>query len=183
MTLLLNRTSVAESPELLGSFLRLVQEDIKFLRGSYPNFDDWFTTKVLPGIINGERTLVLEERAGVPAGLLILKHTAAERKLCTLRVRPEYEYRGLGVRLFSTAFEILETDHPLLSVSEVAFPKFAKVFDHFGFACEAAYQGLYLPRVQEFSFNGILKWQEESSKAHREEALWTPPQPSRLLFA
>lgn len=111
---------------------------------------------MLPGLASGERTIVVEERLGRAAGLVVLKHTHAERKLCTLRVRPEFEFRGLGVRLFDTAFEVLETRHPLLSVSEVALPKFSKLFQHFGFACEAAYRGLYVPRVHELAYNGLL---------------------------
>lgn len=156
MKLKLDQASLMAKPELLEIFLRLIQEDIRFLRGSYPCFDEWLSTKVLPGLASGERTIVVEERLGRAAGLVVLKHTHAERKLCTLRVRPEFEFRGLGVRLFDTAFEVLETRHPLLSVSEVALPKFSKLFQHFGFACEAAYRGLYVPRVHELAYNGLL---------------------------
>ena len=156
MKLKLDQASLMANPELLEVFLRLIQEDIRFLRGSYPCFDEWLSTKVLPGLASGERTIVVEERLGRAAGLVILKHTYAERKLCTLRVRPDFEFRGLGVRLFDTAFEVLQTRHPLLSVSEVALPKFSKLFQHFGFACEAAYRGLYVPRVHELAYNGLL---------------------------
>lgn len=157
MTLRLDRASLTASPELRDVFLRLMREDVNFLRGAYPNFDEWLSIKVLPGIAAGERTVIVEQRNGYPVGLLILKHTEGERKLCTLRVRPEFEYRGMGVRLFNTAFEVLGTAQPLLSVSEVALPKFSRIFEYFGFACEEAYQGLYLPQIQEFSYNGVLR--------------------------
>lgn len=153
------------TPELLNTFLTLVREDVRFLRGTYPNFDNWLSTKVLPGVTKGERTIIVEERQGHPVGLLILKHTDKERKLCTLRVRPEFEYQGIGVRLFSKAFEILETTHPLLSVSETALPKFERIFDYFAFACEASYQDLYLPRVQELSYNGLLETNKPGYKS------------------
>lgn len=156
MKLTLDQASLMANPELLEVFLRLIQEDIRFLRGSYPYFDEWLSTKVLPGLASGERTIVVEERLGRAAGLVILKHTHAERKLCTLRVRPEFEFRGLGVRLFDMAFEVLQTRYPLLSVSEVALPKFSKLFQHFGFVYEAAYRGLYVPRVHELAYNGLL---------------------------
>lgn len=152
----LDRASLSASPELIEDFVRLVREDVLFLRGAYPNFDEWLDKKVLPGIAVGERTVIVEEREGRSVGFLILKHTNKEQKLCTLRVRPEFECRGLGVRLFNTAFEVLGTSRPLLSVSEVSLPKFARLFEYFGFACEASYQGLYLPRVQELSYNGLL---------------------------
>lgn len=156
MSLLLNQDSVTREPSLVAQGLRCMAADAGFLRSSYPHFDDWFMSKVLPGIFTGERTLIIEERGSAVVGLLILKHTATEKKLCTLRVRPEFESRGLGVRLFETAFERLGTERPLLSVSESTLPKFSRIFEHFGFAQAGAYQGLYLPRIHEFSYNGLL---------------------------
>ncbi|MYM70239.1 GNAT family N-acetyltransferase [Pseudoduganella sp. FT55W] len=164
MKIILNQKSVLASPKLMESFFQLAQDDIEFLRGSYPNFDKWLSTKVFPGIMSGERTLVLEQRGSHSVGLLIVKHTANEKKLCTLRVRPEFEYSGMGVRLFNSAFEILETSHPLLSVSETALPKFSRIFEYFGFSCEKAYRNLYLPGVQELSYNGILNSEEIQGK-------------------
>lgn len=156
MSLLLNQDAVANEPLLVRRGLQCIAADAGFLRSSYPNFDDWFMTRVLPGIYTGERTLIIEERGSTVVGLLILKHTANEKKLCTLRVRPEFENRGLGVRLFETAFERLGTERPLLSISESTLPKFFRVFKHFGFAQVGAYRGLYLPHVHEFSYNGLL---------------------------
>lgn len=156
MKLILDKDSVRVAPESLGVLVGLATSDFAFLRENYPSFDSWLQQKVLPGITLGERTVLLEMREGRLIGLAILKHSRTESKLCTLRVRPEFECRGLGVRLFESAFEILETTRPLLSVSDLSLPKFSRLFDHFGFACEAAYQGLYTPRITEFAFNGLL---------------------------
>jgi GNAT superfamily N-acetyltransferase len=157
MSYLLTKASLQQSPWLLEKVLRLASEDVDFLRFSYPQFDNWFATKVIPGIRDGERTLLLERRGTVTVGLLIVKHTAFEKKLCTLRVRPDFESKGLGVRLFQTAFHLLETEQPLLSVSALAAPKFERLFRYFGFAQEAVYQGRYLPNVDEYSYNGLLE--------------------------
>lgn len=188
MTLIINRASLLASPDLLDVFFQLAREDVQFLRGTYPDFDEWLRKKVLPGISQGERTILVEERDARPVGLLIVKHTPDERKLCTLRVRPEYEYRGMGVRLFSTAFELLGTTRPLLSISEVALPKFGRIFDYFGFGCEATYNGLYLPHIQELSYNGVLTPKKRSCADGR-KAIWTQydkvvtSAPSRLVLA
>lgn len=157
MSYLLTKASLEQSPWLLDEVLSLASEDVEFLRFSYPQFDNWFATKVIPGILEGERTLLLERRGSVTAGLLILKHTAIEKKLCTLRIRPDFESMGLGVRLFQTAFHLLQTEQPLLSVSALAAPKFERLFKYFGFAQEAVYQGRYLPNVDEYSYNGLLE--------------------------
>lgn len=156
MRLLLSRSTVQAQPELVIDFLRAVVDDVEFLRASYPRFDEWLLGKVIPGIYQGERTVLIEQRDALVGGLLIVKHSAQERKLCTLRVRPNFESKGLGVRLFETAFELLGTERPLLSVSEISRPKFSRLFAHFGFTQEATYEGRYLPKVDEFSYNGLL---------------------------
>ena len=138
-------------------FVRAISDDVAFLRDSYPGFDEWLLSKVIPGIYAGERTAVVEMRGSAVAGLLIVKHSDGEKKLCTLRVRPNFECRGLGVRLFETAFDLLGTDRPLLSVSEPSMPKFLRLFMHFGFSKEAVYGGRYLPHVNELSYNGHLE--------------------------
>jgi len=156
MTVLLNQDSVTRDPYLVEQSVRLLGADAEFLRSSYPNFDHWFASKVLPGIYTGERTLLLERRESSVVGLMILKHTSSEKKLCTLRVRPHYESKGLGVRLFETAFKILETERPLLSVSQPAESKFHRLFAYFGFSKQAVYRGHYLPMVDELVYNGVL---------------------------
>lgn len=156
MTVLLNKDSVSRDPYLVEQSVRLLGADAEFLRSSYPHFDNWFASKVLPGIYTGERTLLLEQRESSVVGLLILKHTSTEKKLCTLRVRPHYESKGLGVRLFETAFKILETEQPLLSVSQPAESKFHRLFAYFGFSKQAVYRGHYLPMVDELVYNGVL---------------------------
>lgn len=156
MTLLLTQDNLERDPHLLGEALRVITQDAEFLRASYPQFDRWLACKVLPGLFAGERTVLIEERESNAVGLMILKHTDNEKKLCTLRVRPHFECRGLGIRLFQIAFEILGTERPLLSVSEASMPKFERLFQHFGFAQEAIYEERYLPKIDEFSFNGLL---------------------------
>jgi hypothetical protein len=156
MRILLNIQTVNDNPSLITTFSDLVFQDTKFLQASYPLFDDWLWRKVVPGISKGERSVVIETRESRAVGLLIVKHSKIEKKLCTVRVRPHFENKGLGLKLFATAFELLETERPLLSVSESALPRFSRIFDHFGFAQEGIYEGVYRPKVFEYSFNGLL---------------------------
>ncbi len=165
MSLLLTKTSLAASPMLLDEALKIISDDAVFLRASYPRFDEWFASKVIPGIYAGERTLLVEVRDSAAVGLLILKHTDDEKKLCTLRIRPHYESKGLGVRMFQTAFELLETERPLLSISKPSISKFERLFNYFGFEQEAMYQGRYMPNVYELAYNGLLEPVRE--KSHR----------------
>lgn len=162
MKIRIDSHSHIRDPYLLMQALKLLTDDIAYLRGSYPNFDEWFFHKVVPGVISGERSIFIEQRNSSIAGILILKHTLEEKKLCTLRVRPGYESLGLGVRLFETAFEVLGTEKPLLSVSEETHPKFARLFDHFNFTQHETYLGKYLPLRKEFAFNGVLETRQTS---------------------
>lgn len=155
--LILSKDTIRNNPELLSQFLRAIAEDKAFLKSSYPRFDSWVENKVIPGIGAGFRTVVLEKRLDNTSGLLILKHTDSEKKICTLRIRPDFEKRGLGVRLFELAFDILQTNKPLLSVSENTKPKFGRLFKYFGFSEEASYLGLYVPFREEHAFNGVLE--------------------------
>lgn len=156
MSLVLTKASLKQAPWLLREATDVIYQDAEFLRSSYPLFDQWFATKVLPGICTGERTVLIEKRGSLAVAFLILKHTNAEKKLCTLRVRPNFESKGLGVRLFETAFQLLGTERPLLSVSEPAAPKFERIFQYFGFAQEAVYRERYIPMVDELAYNGLL---------------------------
>jgi ribosomal protein S18 acetylase RimI-like enzyme len=157
MQILLDASICIANPALMRRGLALLSEDVRFLRGAYPAFDSWLSEKVIPGLLSGERTLLIETREERVAAVMILKHCADEKKLCTLRVHPEFESRGLGVRLFETAFDLLNTERPLLSVSEPSMPKFSRLFAHFGFSKEAVYADRYLPHVDEFSYNGYLE--------------------------
>lgn len=157
MKVFISHATVASDPERMNQFVQAMLDDMVHLRESYPGFDEWLLGRVIPGIYAGERTAVVDLRGPAVAGLLIVKHSATEKKLCTLRVRPDFECKGLGVRLFETAFDLLGTDRPLLSVSEPSINKFSRLFAHFAFSKEAVYGGRYLPHVNEFSYNGLLE--------------------------
>ena len=156
MNIILSRETLAQDPGSALRWLPKLLDDATFLRANYPKFDSWLLGKVLPGLQTGERSILFEVRESTVAGVCIVKHSAEEKKLCTLRIRPEFESRGLGVRLFERAFEMLGTEQPLLSVSEATLRKFARLFEHFNFTRKAIYDGLYLPTISEFSYNGVL---------------------------
>ena len=74
-------------------------DSIKFLlplSESYPEIEHWFKAKVIPGLYNETRKLFIKRRNGRIAALAIAKKTQSERKICTVRVAPEYIGKGLG---------------------------------------------------------------------------------------
>jgi GNAT superfamily N-acetyltransferase len=123
------------------------------LSKDYPGIEEWFHQKVIPGVRAGTRTILRVERDGNLVGVGIGKNEHGERKICTVRVAPEYFGRGIGVRLFDRLMEWLNDDKPHLTVGEAKLPLFDKIFDRYGFDLTSKRQGLYLPHVSELGFN------------------------------
>lgn len=119
----------------------------------YPSFHEWYFNKVVPDIQNGNRKIVSEIRDGKIAGIAILKDTGEEKKICTLRISPDFQNRGIGVRLFKKSFEILQTNKPFLTVSEEKLPEFQKIFDYFNFELSSIADGMYRHGKKEYIFN------------------------------
>lgn len=89
-------------------------------------------------------------------GVSILKKTEFEKKICTLRVANEYQKRGLGTMLVKESCRLLETDTPIISVSQTRINEFIRLFKRFGFVLEKVYCGKYRPMINEYCYNGIL---------------------------
>lgn len=141
-------------PRKIDSFLINTLGDLRLF---YPEFNSWISNVVIPGIIAGERSIILEYRQDDLAGLAILKDSLAEKKLCCLQVMPKFQGSGIGLSLFEKSFELLNTKNPLLSISEEQKNNFLKIFKYYGFELGEAYHQYYRPLKTEISFNGLLK--------------------------
>jgi hypothetical protein len=134
----------------------IARDRLRHLSQFYPDFTRWFSQKVEIGLASGERTLLMRYVGSDLAGIAVVKHNMFESKLCCLRISPEFDGSGLGLKLFEDSFEVLQTDHPLLSVCEEQLPKFQRVFKHFAFKYGHHYKNFYRSGVSEHSFNGLL---------------------------
>ncbi|WP_416233218.1 GNAT family N-acetyltransferase [Castellaniella sp.] len=192
-TLVLDKASWATRSEVTRGVIQDVWGCISDLADQYPDFHQWFEQKVIPGIRIGERTLLVEYRSGKIAGLVVLKETDEEQKLCCLRVMEDFHSTGLGIRLFERSFELLNNDKPLLSISDTRFPSFVRVCHYFGFRLEQELTGLYRPGHTEYVFNGVLSDNRHERELHIPHYQGTlsklaPPaveivfQPSRVLL-
>lgn len=163
LLLLLNSTKIIDREFILahpGSLAQIgdfVRTSLFGLSGYYPLFDQWLESKVLPGMLSGERSILVEHYRRRFSGLAIVKDDGIEQKLCCLRVMPEFQGTGVGLRLFERAFEKLENDMPLLSIAEEQRETFKKLFSHYGFELAKEYKGYYRPLKDELSFNGLIE--------------------------
>lgn len=119
----------------------------------YPNFDLWYFANVLPSLLRKEKQILTIEDEKNLKGVAIVKNTLEEKKICTLRVMEKYQNRGIGIKLFEKSFEALQTQTPLLSVSEEKYPEFKKIFDYYGFKLTGIKKDYYRIGKQEYFFN------------------------------
>lgn len=99
-------------------------------------------------LLNEPGSSIAIERSETPSG--------NERKICCLRVLPEYQNRGIGVKLFIRSMDRLETDKPLLSISSNNLNRFKNIMDYFNFKQYQHYPDLYRKNSEEISYNGYL---------------------------
>ncbi|WP_410480268.1 GNAT family N-acetyltransferase [Pseudomonas sp. DCA-1] len=127
------------------------------LSGYYPGFNAWLDYKVIPGLLSGERSILLEHNRGSLSGLAIVKNDGLEKKLCCLRVLPRFQNTGVGLKLFERSFQTLGTSMPLLSIAEEQKPVFGRLFKYYGFELAKKYHDYYRPMKDELSFNGLIE--------------------------
>jgi ribosomal protein S18 acetylase RimI-like enzyme len=131
-----NEASELESKLSTENIYSFIKKSLGLVDIHYPNFDNWiskifFETKQID---NNERDifLIIDENNKKIAGLLILKLSATENKICTLLVLPEYRNKGVASRFIQLA--LANSNMKLtLTVSEKNFLIFEKLFDKFGF--------------------------------------------------
>lgn len=106
----------------------------KTMEIKYPNFDDWFG-KIFVEVLMEDvrREIVLAMDGNKIAGILILKDTDGEKKICNIVVLPEYRKQGVATELFELAFEYLGTRKPMISMSQDLVPSFAALIRKYKF--------------------------------------------------
>ncbi|MBD8556846.1 GNAT family N-acetyltransferase [Rhizobium sp. CFBP 8762] len=122
----------------------------------YPDIDHWFSSVVIPGIVNGTRRIIVKHDDGAIRGLSILKRDEDERKICTFWVHPSSRGAGVGQNLLEESVEWLGSAAPLLTVPEEALESFLPLLARNRFElCHRAY-GYYRAGRCEYVFNGSL---------------------------
>lgn len=134
-----------------------IRNRLLFLKNDYPQFYDWFNNKVITEVQSSKRRVILAStRLNDFAGVLILKNTTAEKKICTLYVSQEIRNKKLGSLFFDIAFEKLETDKPLITVSDDHIREFDKLLKKYKFVLSETIDGYYRSKISEYSYNGHL---------------------------
>lgn len=95
----------------------------------YPDYIEWFDEKVIPGISLQERNIILIYKKNELIGFINLKKTKKERKMSNLYIKPSFYYNIYNNKYFDKIVELstewLETDEPILIISEKDYDKCA----------------------------------------------------------
>ncbi len=127
------------------------------LSRDYPGIEEWYLGKVVPGVDQEKRKIFTYERDGRIAAIGIAKSERGEKKICTVRVHPEYFGRGIGVRVFEELLTWLDVSKPILTVAESKLHLFERIFDYYGFELSGSRMGMYVAGATELGFNGAFQ--------------------------
>ena len=126
------------------------------LRGDYPGFVPWYFDTVVPGVQHGDREIVVAGSEREIQGIAIVKNTPTEKKISTLWVAPPARQAGVGKALLIKSFDILDTQHPLMTIPQKKVAQFQSLLDYFGFELADILPNRYRKGQDEHVFNGTL---------------------------
>lgn len=128
---------------------------LRSLDAYYPEFSHWYVNTVMPGVVTGKDVLLLAraDEGGI-AGIALGKRTADETKLRCIRVMPEFQQSGLGIKLIDRMIDELECEKPHCTVAEEMLHQYSRAFvSRYGFALSAVDKGAYRRGKLEYRFN------------------------------
>lgn len=143
-----NPEDISESVSL-KLYLRLFDLDKE-----YPNFKDWFFNNALK---DKNKYIILSYNKEINTGIMVLKDSEKEKKICTLRIYPEYQKMTVGSKLLEYSFDLLKTKKPLITVSDIRLPEYRRILEKYEFELKGIYYDYYIQGHKEYSFNGYLK--------------------------
>jgi len=102
----------------------------------YPDIDRWYVEKVLPGVVDGTRSILTERTSkGEILGVAITKN-GARSKLCHFSVAEEARGSGVGETLLRRAVEAMTSGGARdihLTIGEEAASQYKGFFTRYGF--------------------------------------------------
>lgn len=126
---------------------------LKSLDEFYPDLSYWYVNTVVPGLVLGKDVLLLAKEAGRTVGIALGKN-GEEKKLRCVRVIPEFQNTGCGLKLIERMFDELETETPHCTVAEEMLGLYSRAFvNRYGFRLNSVDKGRYRPAKLEYAFN------------------------------
>ena len=128
----------------------------KGLEPDYPNHYHWFHEKFCKELDGKVREIIFCLNNEVPIGVVFLKKSKEEKKICTIYVDKEYRNIGIGTHLLLKSFTFLNTTKPLITMPEYKVKDFEKIIRSYNWEKTEIIESCYSDK-NEVIFNGILK--------------------------
>lgn len=123
----------------------------------YPKFTEWYNNLFsMDYELKEEREIIISQYDAQLAGIIILKKTKTENKICTLRVEKKYRNNGIARELIKKGIEWLEDEKPFVTCHSSKNRQYIGLFQYFGFQLSEKKFGYYGLFNLEYSYNGIL---------------------------
>jgi hypothetical protein len=137
--------------------LNQIFSELSSIHGMYPRFREWFFEKGTISSRTHQRAIFVRKIATRIVGIAIAKRCISERKLCTLWVADGARGLGIASDLADSAFDWLETSHPLFTVPEERISEFQGLLRDWRFSNGQTLKAYYRDNKIEYVFNGTLK--------------------------
>lgn len=137
------------------NYIERIYKILNFLVIDYPKFESWYWDKVVQGIKNHTREIIVIDIKGEIAAVSILKKE--ENKICCLMVMHKYQKQGLGSELLEESMRYLQCIRPLITVSSRRINAYSSLFNKYGFQIYEKIENYYVDGIAEYVYNGTLK--------------------------
>lgn len=141
-----------KTQQLLEKLYNLTSE----LEMDYPNHYYWFYEKFCKELDGKKRDIVFCLNNDVPIGVVFLKKSIEEKKICTIYVHKTYRNLGIGTQLLLKSFSFLNTTKPLITMPEYKVKEFDNIIKKYHWKKTERIESCYSEK-DEIVFNGILK--------------------------
>lgn len=128
----------------------------KKLEKDYPNHKDWFYNKFVKELDGKKREIIYYEKDSIICGVIFLKNTKEEKKICTVYVNEAFRNQGIGKKLLLEAIEFLGTTTPLITMPDYKEKCFKKIIEKYKWEKMQEIDNCY-SNNKELVFNGLLE--------------------------
>ena len=120
----------------------------------YPDISNWYHYRIVNELNDSNCILLHAYQNEKLVGVSIAKK-GIDPKLRCVRISKELESSGLGIKLINRTLDEMETDKPMVTVSEELFHQYSRAFHHYyDFKIEQVLKGLYRENKLEYIYNG-----------------------------
>lgn len=124
--------------------------EIKIL---YPNFNYWLSNKFYKPVYEEKRNIIAAHDGNSLLGIVLLKKSTYENKICTLYTSPFHQGQGIGSQLVDLSLQYFDSPDVLITVAQEKLIELAPILKSKGFVCTASIKGMYRPESTELFFN------------------------------